>query len=277
MRFALLLLCCLFGLHAQAETGPNQVINGNRLSYYGANFSPNMSGNLKDILYQILASRHGSSEGRPDVIGNCGSGNCYQHSPVGYSTARSILFGELFIERDSRGTYVTEVYCDEKVYFRNVSDISRMDRIVNIEHTWPQSKFSAAYNKDLQKSDLHHLFPSNSKTNGIRGNYEFGEPKQGIDEDVPGCPISQITDTSNGRVFTPPVEHRGNVARALFYFSIRYKLPISRTQEQVIRRWHKADPVDQEEEARHEVIAEKQLNRNPFIDFPELADKISDF
>lgn len=276
-RFSLLILCWILSLSSFAGTGPTQTINGNQLSYYGADFSPNMSGDLKTILYQILASKHGSREGKPDVIGSCSNATCYQHTPVGYSNARTILFGELYIEKDTRGNFVTEVYCDEKVYFKHVSDISRMDRIVNIEHTWPQSKFSSAYNKDLQKSDLHHLYPSNSKANSVRGNYEFGDPKQGIDQDVPGCPISQITNTSVGRVFTPPIEHRGNVARALFYFSIRYKLPISKSQEQVIRKWHKADPVDQEEETRHELIAERQLNRNPFIDFPELVDKISDF
>lgn len=275
MHLTLLLVLSL-SFVAQAATGPNQVLSQNRLAYYGATFSPRMGGDLKQALYNILASRHGSSAGRFDSIGSC-TGECYQHTPVGYSNARTILFGELFLERDARGTYVTEVYCDQKVYFRSVSDISRMDRQVNIEHTWPQSKFSPAFNKDLQKSDLHHLFPSNSQANGVRGNYEFGDPKAQMDQDVPGCPTSQISDDHVSRVFTPPAEHRGNVARALFYFSIRYRLPISKSQENALRRWHRQDPVDAEERERHGQIAEHQLNRNPFVDYPELVDSIADF
>lgn len=276
MRMMLVLLALLVTATSFAETGPNQVING-KLAYYGADFSARTAGDLKQVFYAILAGKHGSSDGKFDSIGTCSGKQCYQHSAVGYNNARRILFGELFMERDSNGTFVTEVYCDMKIYFKDVSDISRMDREVNIEHTWPQSKFSSAFNKDLQKSDLHHLFPSDSKTNGVRGNYEFGDAKNGADRIVPGCPISQITDVSSGRVFTPPVVHRGNVARALFYFSVRYRLPISKSQENAIRRWHKEDPVDAAERTRHNQIANRQYNRNPFVDFPELVDQISDF
>lgn len=181
------------------------------------------------------------------------------------------------MKRDAGGTYVTEVYCDQKIYFRNVSDISNMDREVNIEHTWPQSKFSTAYNRDLQKSDLHHLFPSDSHANSVRANYEFGDPKASREENVPGCSLSQISQDNSGRIFTPPVQHRGNVARAVFYFAVRYRLPISKSQETALRRWHKNDPVDAAERTRNNQIADKQFNRNPFVDFPELIDVIADF
>lgn len=275
MHLTLLLVLSL-NFSALAATGPNQVLSQNRLAYYGEGFSPRTSSDLKQVLYNILASKHSSSAGRFDSIGSC-TGECYQHTPVGYSNARKILFGELFMERDSSGTFVTEVYCDRKIYFRNVSEISRMDRIVNIEHTWPQSKFSPAFNEDMQKSDLHHLFPSNSQANGIRANYEFGDPKAQFDQDVPGCPTSQLSDDHSNRVFTPPVQHRGNVARALFYFSVRYRLPISKAQETALRRWHRQDPIDAEERERHSQIAEHQFNRNPFVDFPDLVDAIADF
>ena len=78
-------------------------------------------------------------------------------------------------------------------------------------------------------------------------------------------------------MFTPPEVHRGNVARSLFYFSIRYKLPIGPAEEMILRQWHKADPIDQGELTRHEQVAKYQKVRNPFLDFPQLIEKISDF
>jgi endonuclease I len=37
------------------------------------------------------------------------------------------------------------------------------------------------------------------------------------------------------------------------------------------------DPIDEAEKTRHEIIAKYQKVRNPFIDFPELVEKIADF
>ena len=73
------------------------------------------------------------------------------------------------------------------------------------------------------------------------------------------------------------MEHKGNVARALFYFSVRYKMPINADEEEVLRRWHALDPVDADEIQRNEIVFETQRNRNPFIDMPELANYIKNF
>jgi endonuclease I len=78
-------------------------------------------------------------------------------------------------------------------------------------------------------------------------------------------------------VFEPPQDHKGNVARALFYFATRYELTIGKAEEEVLRKWNQEDPVDQEELDRNEEIFKVQQNRNPFVDFPELVDRISDF
>ena len=77
--------------------------------------------------------------------------------------------------------------------------------------------------------------------------------------------------------FEPPQRHKGNVARALFYFSVRYRLAISATQEAHLRAWHRKDPVDESEKNRNDLVQEIQGNRNPFIDFPHLVDSIDDF
>jgi endonuclease I len=74
-----------------------------------------------------------------------------------------------------------------------------------------------------------------------------------------------------------PTVHKGNVARALFYFSVRYKIKIPATEEIVLRRWNDLDPIDNAEEVRNEQIYFAQGSRNPFIDFPELANSINKF
>lgn len=268
------LLCLSFLISNAFALGPDGP------SYYG-DFNPATSpaGSLKETLFTILSSPHLARPGQPDRIGPCPAGMpCYSHSPVGYSRARTILFGELFLQQDNRGNYVEEVYCDDKVYFRDVTDISHMDNQVNIEHTWPQSKFSPSFSKDMQKSDLHHLFPADSKANGVRGNYPFGNPpKNDLYGELPGCSISQISDGHGQRVFTPPTSHRGNVARAIFYFSVRYRMPIDAQQEAALREWHHSDPIDAQEVWRHNKIAGHQLERNPFVDYPQLVDRITDF
>ena len=77
--------------------------------------------------------------------------------------------------------------------------------------------------------------------------------------------------------FEPREVHRGNVARALFYFSVIYDQPIEPFEEVVLRQWHIDDPVDQRERERNQKIATIQLSRNPFIDYPDLVERIGDF
>jgi endonuclease I len=78
-------------------------------------------------------------------------------------------------------------------------------------------------------------------------------------------------------VFEPPTVHKGRVARALFYFSVRYDIPLDPEEEAYLKKWNAEQPVDQEEITRNEEIYKAQGNRNPFIDYPELASLIADF
>ena len=77
--------------------------------------------------------------------------------------------------------------------------------------------------------------------------------------------------------FEPPDSHKGNVARAMFYFSMRYNMRIDPVQEKFLKKWNKLDPIDAAERLRNRRIKDIQGNSNPFIDDPFLADRISDF
>lgn len=250
-----------------------------RFAYYGEEFYRNFPRVSKDDLNRILSSAHIPVNGAYDRLSDScreSGGNCYQQNILGYSNARIVMFGELDKLEDDQGTYVREVYCDRKFYFSDPHDAMIRHNDVNTEHTWPQSKFSGRYNKEMQKSDLHHLFPSDSKANSHRGNFRFGDVSAREDQlRLSYCPMSRFGGRDN--VFNPPQDHQGNVARALFYFATRYEMTIHPAEEVILRLWDKMDPVDQEEMARNNKIFNHQKVRNPFIDHPELTDNIGDF
>jgi len=232
---------------------------------------------LKTFLFNVLDGTHQEVSGSHDVLGCAsGKGKCYSQNVLGYSGARKVLFGKIHLEKDAEGYFIKDVYCNKELRERQ----TRMgpgripnSNILNCEHTWPQSKFTGRFAKEMQKSDLHHLYPTDSHANSVRGNYPFEDLDNGlpVDED---CTASR---SINGRSFEPPTEHKGNVARSLFYFSVRYQIKIDRQHEEILKRWHNEDPVDASERDRNETIFQVQNNRNPFIDMPELVDVIKDF
>ncbi|WP_295905740.1 endonuclease I family protein [uncultured Bdellovibrio sp.] len=262
--------------------------------YYGDEFYRALKAgvsneDLENKIKAVLRSFHVKrASGNDLIVNSCmqaqGQGRCYAHTAIGYNAARVFLMGNYYLIKDGNNGYaVHDVYCDKD---RPVSDFRRDfpspgtipdNKVINVEHTWPQSHFTRRFPDEVQKSDLHHLFPTDSQINAIRGNNMFGEVSHDLMELK--CPASRFGLGSGGsdEVFEPPQDHKGNVARALFYFSVRYDMPINQLEEVILRKWNKEDPVDAEEMRRNEEIFKAQGNRNPFIDFPELADRIADF
>lgn len=274
MRGYLVLVLVLLTFNVSAITD-RKIANG-QLAYYGTEFySAKVT---KASLFKILSNTHSIVANKPDVISEACSGQCFKHTSVGYDGARRIMFGETFIERDSEGNFVKDVYCGKKFYFNDVGQISSMHSQVNIEHTWPQSRFSSKFDKNVQKSDMHHLYPTDSAANNRRANHEFGDVGSMPDElNVENCAPSRMGHFSGDMIFTPPVGHRGNVARSLFYFSVRYDIEINKNEEKILRQWNQMDPVDALEKSHHEIVAKYQKVRNPFVDYPELVEKVADF
>lgn len=268
-----------------------------KIAYYGDAFTAAEANNdiaaarmnnddLKSILHKILTSGHIKTDQTDELVSSCNNEkNCEQHTAYGYDRARKFLFGNFYLVQLSNSSYgIKEMYCD-RVYQNDDfhkgnqpgENIIPDSTIINVEHTWPQSKFTKLYPKELQKSDLHHLFPTDSVMNSLRGNNIFGEVEH--DERSIKCGASRYGSGSAGttRIFEPPDDHKGHVARALFYFSVRYDMPITEDEEVILKKWHREHPVDQEEMNRNDEIQKVQYNRNPFIDYPELVDQISNF
>lgn len=139
----------------------------------------------------------------------------------------------------------------------------------NREHVWPQSKMPASADNDQKNmaSDLHNLKPSDPAENARRSNDFFSY-------------------SEDGSVYEPRDEVKGDIARILFYMDIMYdelSLIVSNVGEknvytmgnlETLLEWHEADPVDDFEMNRNNIIEDYQGNRNPFIDHPEFVDKV---
>lgn len=258
-------------------------------AYYGREFYEALSGsqqtqNLKQLLFKILSETHSHAFDQGfDQIGESCSSSCYQHSSIGYDRARQFLMGKFYLYQDDNGYGVREVYCNFDIPSSSFSgkkpgpNVIPDNRVINTEHTWPQSRFTRKFPKELQKSDLHHLFPTDSELNSIRSSFPFGEVVS--ESKNLKCQDSRIGSVVEGRgsYFEPPDQHKGNVARALFYFATRYQLSIDAIQERYLRDWHQKDPVDQDEQLRNQEIFKLQGNRNPYIDHPEVVALIEDF
>lgn len=185
------------------------------------------------------------------------------HVCLGYTGARQKMFGQI----DNENGSVQCVYTGRWVQTTTIPDANDM----NTEHTWPKS---LGAQNDPAASDLFHLFPTDNAANSKRANYPFGVVVTTLWEKGG----SLYGKNANGQiVFMPRPEHRGNAARAMFYFSVRYQLSIDSTQEPTLRAWHNADPVDSKESARNNSISTYQKKRNPFIDHPEYVTRIDDF
>lgn len=274
-----------FVFEGKTLTLPSQVVPYYGEEFYRAIQTGTQNEDLKDLIFDILTSSHNKNNNDFDTIGNCSGSNCYRQTSVGYNGARTLLFGDFYLVETGKGYGVKDLYCDmikTDKDFPGKSGIGPNQipnaNIVNIEHTWPQSRFSGRHDKGTQKADMHHLFPTDSKLNSTRGNNELGDVVR--DTQNFHCQTSARSgkgDKTNRDIFQPPASHKGNAARALFYFSTRYQLKISDAEEASLRAWSKEDPVDQEEIDRNDFIQKHQGNRNPFIDVPGLEDNIRDF
>lgn len=145
----------------------------------------------------------------------------------------------------------------------------------NTEHIVPQSWYSS---REPMKGDLHHLFVCTPECNTARSNFPYDD----FSFYVPESPYEIIQNrcgvANSGRF--EPENGKGAVARAMLYFLLRYPKAIKRTflrqiDVALLIRWHKQFPVSLYEKHRNQAIYRIQGNRNPFIDFPELVEKVS--
>lgn len=153
----------------------------------------------------------------------------------------------------------------------------------NREHMYPQSRGGYSNGTDSNADginiwlptgpndimaghgDAHHIRAEDGPTNSARNNKDYGE---------------YLGPTGNVGSW------HGDVARGVFYMAVRYNglsvvngNPPNTTVGQLgdlalLLQWNMSDPSDDFEMNRNNYIYTWQVNRNPFIDYPLLADYI---
>ena len=189
---------------------------------------------------------------------------------LGYDNARNKMFETV---DDYGGDTIECVYTGTKI--KAVNRTEAQNQGFDTEHTYPQSFFNSA---EPMRSDIYHLYPTLSTANNARSNYHFGIVVSNITWQQGGS--KKGFDYQNEIVFEPRNVHKGNVARSLFYFVVRYGnlgTYMLAKEEGVLRLWNNSDTVDAREQIRNQRIKTFQNNYNPFIAHPELIERIKSF
>lgn len=162
----------------------------------------------------------------------------------------------------------------------------------NREHTWPQSCFKGSNSNGTSIPmgyDMQSVRPTSTKVNSSRSSTPYGESGKYYDPDEVGINNSLYKSINLG-------SYRGDAARVIIYDYIVYgkwgdysnKMYRSEVKADlqaqvgnascsvfeslyVLLKWHMNDPISLTEMVRNDGGQNYQGNRNPFIDYPELA------
>ncbi len=156
------------------------------------------------------------------------------------------------------------------------------------EHVWAKSRGDFSTSPGIG-TDLHNLRAEDISTNTARNNRNFDEATiQYIDGSGNYFGTTDSYTSATEWIWEPRDEVKGDVARIIFYMSVRYegehgeldleltdsilpkssKLPLH-GNARTLYRWHLADTVSAAERRRNDTIFKYQQNRNPFVDHPE--------
>lgn len=188
---------------------------------------------------------------------------------------------------------VIDRYSNEKHYFPTSASAQSASAVsgMNIEHSFAKSWWGGSKNNAYK--DLFNLMPSEQKANSAKSNYAMGRVTSNITYDNGSIKVGKGT-TKQGttkQLWEPADEWKGDFARDYFYMVTAYSnltwtsngLDMLEnndypTMQQwaytLLLQWARQDPVDENERRRNDAVYDIQKNRNPFVDFPNLAEYI---
>lgn len=256
------LLCsvfCAFGFAEDLQEGFYDKINGLQ------------DGELKDSLKSLIRD----------------------HTVISYGSGANSSWGVFYYSDQDEEGYCMDMYCDEWYKFTTPGNPVTG---CNIEHSFAKSWWGGGSN-DAYK-DCYHLNPSNSEANSARSNYPLGIPEKDIKQAGSlrvGKKHHPTMDVDH-YVFEPKDEYKGDFARMYMgtllrwnkdyepfttgdgkkIFSGKYTAAglwgLTEYGIALLLKWHREDPVSRKEIDRNNAVQAAQGNRNPFIDYPYLAE-----
>lgn len=177
---------------------------------------------------------------------------------------------------------------------KHCGNYSKVGDCVNREHSLPKSWWGST--RDERYSDGFHLYPTDGYVNNQRASYPFGECANGeyVEPQGTNRPLGKLGTSTysgyTGKVFEPDDEYKGDFARTYFYMVTCYNNTVANWNSPMLAEnkypafttwamnmlleWHRQDPVSEKEINRNEAVYAKQRNRNPYIDYPELAEHV---
>lgn len=198
------------------------------------------------------------------------------------------------------GFVATDCMPDGTVRDRYSNEVRKFDGLnavegMNIEHSFAKSWWGHTVNNAY--CDLFNLFPSDGAANGRKSNHPIGEVTEAPMFDNGVTRVGKSTSYREDSLITvwePADEWKGDFARTYFYMATCYEdyvdswqtdeglLMVEKNRYPTLRSWVSnlllawsvADPVDDIERARNEAVCRIQGNRNPFVDYPQLASYI---
>jgi len=202
---------------------------------------------------------------------------------LSYAAARAKMYNYA----DNYNNLVTCVYSgyQETVPYSFTNPSTTVVARINCEHTVPQSFFNQTVR---MRSDMHHLYPTYDTWNNLRGADPYADIPDAQTQTwmrgtvsratVPPANLDEWSEDTNTQ-FEPREDHKGNVARSIFYFyTMHANQPdlvatghnsISAVADiNTLYAWHLADPVDAHETERNNRVAASQGNFNPYIAYP---------
>ena len=214
------------------------------------------------------------------------------HTTLSYSSLKN-YYDDTDLTADG---YIWDMYSTCKFTINDDgSSQSSICDVWNKEHSVPQSWFGES---SPMKSDLFHVYPTDARVNNFRGNLPYGETSSRSYIDNNSKALGYIGSSNfsgySGKVFEPVDQYKGDFARTYFYMVARYldknfnksengKVVFTYSNSttglttyavNLFLKWHRQDPVSQKEIDRNNAVYKHQKNRNPFIDYPYLAEYI---
>lgn len=210
------------------------------------------------------------------------------HKQISYGSGSSSTWGAFYttdavIENGKRR--VLDMYSGETRYFGSKGEaIGGM----NIEHSVAKSWWGGTKNNAY--CDLHHLNPSDQEANSRKSNYPLGElTSVSWDNGVTFVGKAKI-DGSSQNAYEPCDEYKGDFARTFMYMFTCYQdltweytwmnyensayPTLKPWAVELLLKWHEQDPVSEKEVNRNNAVYAVQGNRNPYIDYPQLAEYV---